>query len=61
MDRVLESLGVPTPPRVECNRDGGPKVELSLQQKYLRKVPPLFYPFSSFFGLHSDLSSWESI
>ena len=41
MDRVLESLGVPTPPRIECNRDGGPKVEFSLQQKYFKKVLPL--------------------
>lgn len=36
--RVLTSLGVPTPDRTEVNRDGGPRVEESLRQKYMRKV-----------------------
>lgn len=38
MDRVLKSLGVPTPERTEVNRDGGPRVEESLRQRYLKKV-----------------------
>ena len=37
--RVLASLGVPTPDRTEVNRDGGPRVEESLRQKYIKKVP----------------------
>lgn len=36
--RVLASLGVPTPLRIEVNRDGGPRVEESLRDKYLEKV-----------------------
>ena len=36
--RVLTSLGVPTPDRTEVNRDGGPRVEESLRQKYIKKV-----------------------
>lgn len=38
MHRVLERLGVPTPERIEVNRDGGPRVAESLRQKFLKKV-----------------------
>jgi inositol-hexakisphosphate/diphosphoinositol-pentakisphosphate 1-kinase len=36
--RVLASLGVPVPLRIEVNRDGGPRVENSLRDKYLSKL-----------------------
>lgn len=36
--RVLASLGVPTPLRIEVNRDGGPRVEQSLREKFLKKL-----------------------
>jgi hypothetical protein len=36
--RVLASLEVPTPDRMEVNRDGGPRVEELLRQKYIKKV-----------------------
>jgi hypothetical protein len=36
--RVLASLGVPVPLRIEVNRDGGPRVESLLREKYLSKL-----------------------
>jgi inositol hexakisphosphate/diphosphoinositol-pentakisphosphate kinase len=40
--RILESIKVPTPGRIEVNRDGGPRVEESLRQKFIKKVNPSF-------------------
>jgi len=36
--RVLASLGVPTPLRIEVSRDDGPRVAESLREKYLKKL-----------------------
>jgi len=36
--RVLTALGVPTPLRIEVNRDGGPRVSEDLRQKFIKKV-----------------------
>lgn len=45
--RVLERLGVPTPERIEVNRDGGPRVEETLRQNYIKKVCPMDYELTS--------------
>jgi hypothetical protein len=45
--RVLERLGVPTPERIEVNRDGGPRVDETLRQKYIKKVCPMNYELMS--------------
>ena len=36
--QVLDHLGVPTPPRCEVSRDGGPKVDQELRQHMKKKI-----------------------
>ena len=38
MGRVLDHMGVPTPPRYEVSRDGGPKVDKELKEHIKKKV-----------------------
>lgn len=36
--RVLDHLGVPTPPRYEVSRDGGPKIDKELREHMKKKI-----------------------